>query len=167
MIAVQAAIIFFLLVILGLVLQDEYRKKLASRKAVKLNRFWPSIKERRKSLRIDAELDVYYEVISAKNSIKLASLSRNISLGGINLTLNEKLAPDTALNIELSIPGRPKPIFLQGKTVWAREISAKFNKQHQQRFFATGIKFTQMKPNDEALLREFINQHNQETKIEK
>ena len=158
MIAIQVGIIIFLIAVLIIVYQDENRKKRLARKSAKLNRFWDKDKERRKSIRINTEIDVSYDVVSGEKSLKRSSITRNISLGGMNLALNEKLAPGTILHFELNIPESSKPIFAQGEAVWAKEISEKFIKQKEQRLFATGVKFTQVKPGDEAILRNFINQ---------
>lgn len=85
-------------------------------------------------------------------------MSRNISLGGMNLALNEKLLPGTTLQLQLDIPESPKPIFAQGEIVWTKEISEKFTRQKEQRLFATGIKFIQVRADDETVLHNFINQ---------
>ena len=162
MIAIQIGIIIFLIFVLAIICQDEYRKKRLARKSARLNRFWNKCGERRKSFRINTKIDVLYEVISSEAAQKRNSTSRNISLGGINLALNEKLLPNTALRFELKIPERPKPIFMQGKIVWIEEISEKFSRQKEERLFATGIKFTQIKPEDETALYAFIKQNAKE-----
>lgn len=165
MIAVQIGIIVFLLIVLVMLYQDESRKRKLSRKSARLNRFWAPAhsatgteKERRKSVRINTEIDVLYESISNTKAPKQFSKSRNISVGGINLALNEKLFLGTRLQMQLNIPQSLRPVFVQGEIVWVKEISLRFTKEKRERFFATGIKFTQMKPEDEDALRSFINQ---------
>ena len=160
MFAIQIGLIVFLLFILAVICQDEYRKKRLARKTAKADRFWDSGQERRQKVRIDTEVDVFYEVTSGRSAHKRTSMSRNISLSGINLTLNEKLLPGTDLNLQLDLPQGAKPIFVQGKIVWVKEISERLTgHKREERFFATGIKFTQMAPRDESLLRGFIGQH--------
>ena len=158
MIKVQIGIIIFLLVVLIIIYQDEYRRRIATRKSAKLNRFWNKDEERRKTFRLNTEIDVLYEVLSKNSAQRRFSMSRNISLGGMNLALNEKLLPETILDLQLKIPNNTRPVFVQGKIVWVKEISKKFIKQKEQRLFATGIKFTRIKPNDEAVLHNFINE---------
>lgn len=72
--------------------------------------------------------------------------------------MNEKLPPGTRLDLQLNITENAKPILVQGRIVWTKEISGKFAKQTKQRLFAAGIKFIQIKPADEAILRSFISQ---------
>jgi len=158
MVVLQTGIIIFLIIVLAIIYQDDYRKKKLARKSARVNRFWHKDKERRKSIRINTKIDVLYEVVSG-NAVKIKnSLSRNISVSGINLTLNEKLFPETTLRLQLNIPENPRPIFTQGKIIWVREMLGKFSGQKDQRDFATGIKFTQLTPKDEAILRGFIQQ---------
>ncbi len=158
MIAIQIGIIVFLLLVLGLLYQDERRRENLSRKSARLNRFWDPGKERRKATRIDTEVDVLYDVLTGKGSKAQLSKSRNLSLGGINLALREKLFPGTVLKMQLNIPQSPQPIFVQGEIVWVKEISHKFTNERKERFFATGIKFIQISPEDEGILRRFISQ---------
>lgn len=163
MITLQIGIIIFLLFILLIVYQDERRKKRLTRKSTRLDRFWDGGKERRKSLRIDTAIDVAYEVVSSNIARKCSSISRNISLGGINLALDEKLLPGTALRLQLNIPARPRPVFTEGRIVWVKEISKKFTTEKEQRLFAAGIEFTRMNPGDEVALHKFINQRTKNT----
>ncbi len=162
MVAIQIGIIIFLIFVLAIICQDEYRKRRLTRKSARLSKFWNNTGERRRNFRINTELDVLYEVVSNEVIQKRNSMSRNISLGGINLALNEKLVPDTTLRLEFNIPKRPKPIFTQGKIVWVEERLEKLRSQKEERFFTTGIKFTQMKPEDEAALYAFIKQNSKE-----
>ena len=164
MFAIQIGLIVFLLFILAVIYQDEYRKKRLARKTAKADRFWDSGKERRQQVRIDTEVDVSYEVGSGRSTHKRTSMSRNISLSGINLTLNEKLLPGTDLNLQLDLSQGVKPIFVQGKIAWVKEISERLARhKKEERFFTTGIKFTQMAPRDESLLRSFIDRHIKDT----
>ncbi len=158
MIAVQIGLIIFLVIVLAVVYQDERRKRTLTRKSVRLNKFWNDDKDRRKSIRINTEIDVLYEVASGSTVRKRASLTRNISLGGINLALSEKLLPGTRLSLQLNIPQNPRPIFTDGEIVWIKEILEKPSEQKEQRLFATGIKFIYINPTDEAALDAFIKQ---------
>jgi c-di-GMP-binding flagellar brake protein YcgR len=158
MVAIQIGIIIFLLLVLGVLYQDERKRKDLARKSARLDRFWDAGKERRKSTRIDTEVDVRYDVLADKGPKAQLSKSRNLSLGGINLALEEKLFPGTVLKMQLNVPQSPDPIFVQGEIVWVKQISEKFTNEGKERFFATGIKFTQISPEDEKVLRRFISQ---------
>ncbi len=161
MIAIQIGVIIFLVFILAIVYYDEHRRRKLGRKSAKLSSFWnrnKGGKERRKSVRINAEIDVSYELLSGSAAQKHNLMSRNISMGGINLALNEKLPPGTTLHLKLNVPQNPRPLFTEGKIVWVREVSGRFTRQKEERFFATGIQFIRIKPEDEAVLHSFIQQ---------
>lgn len=153
------AVIIFLICVLTIIYQDEYIRKKLERKSTVLKRFWRSNNksgERRKSIRINTQIEVLYEIVSNVKPQRWASITRNISLGGINLALNEKLFPGTILRLQLNIPKRTHPIFTQGEIVWVKKISVSFTKDTQTVSFATGIKFVQLNPKDELALKEFI-----------
>ena len=162
MVAIQIGIIVFLLFVLAILYHDEYRKGRLSRKSARLNRFWHFDRERRRNVRINTEIDVLYEVSNSKDAHKqLVSKSRNLSIGGMNLALNEKLFPGTNLQLQLDVPQTQRPILVQGEIVWVKEIPAKFSKnakEKTERYFATGVKFVKVKPEDETKLRDFINE---------
>ncbi len=156
MIPIQVGIIVFLVIILVIVYQDEYRRRIQKRKSAKLKSFWNSAQERRKSIRINTEIDVLYEVLSGNLARKQSSISRNISEGGINLALSEKLAPETIIKLQLNLPESPRPILTHGRVIWVKGISEKFSAEKEQKFFATGIKFTQLSRKDKDALSSFV-----------
>lgn len=157
MIRIQIGIILFLVIVLIIVYLDEQKRRILSRKSAKLNRFWNGGKERRKTIRINTALDVSYETVSGDTGKRRTSITRDISLGGINLALGEKFLPGTSLSLQLNLPNSSKPILTQGEIVWVKEISGRFTREGP-RSFATGIKFTRLSPENEAMLREFIKQ---------
>ncbi|MBN2097374.1 MAG: PilZ domain-containing protein [Candidatus Omnitrophica bacterium] len=158
MIALQVGIIVFLSLVLAVVCYDDYRKRIIARKTAHLNRFWNEHQDRRKSVRLDTQLDVLYETIPNHLSLKRNSVSKNISLGGINLALNEKLQTGTMIKMQFGLPDARRLIAVQGEVVWVKEIAQRFTREKQERFFSTGIKFTQIKREDGAALSSFINQ---------
>ena len=161
MIVIQISIIIFLVFIWVVVYQDERRKRKLQRNSAKLNSFWnknKAIKERRKSVRITADLNVSYELLRDNAAQRYNSMTRNVGLGGMNLLLSEKLFLGTTLHFELNIPQSHRPIFIEGKIIWVREFSGKLARQKRERFFATGIQFIHIKPQDEAILHDFIEQ---------
>jgi c-di-GMP-binding flagellar brake protein YcgR len=168
MIIIQIGVIVFLLLILAIIYQDEHRKRRLARKSTKLRKFWSQKdKNRRKYHRVDAEIDVLYEILSDNRTfLNGASLTRNLSLGGVNLALSEKLFPGTILKLQLNLPqsaqSTTRSIFVQGKVVWTKEIYERFTKKNRKRYFATGIQFLQLSLEDEALLRGFICQKTKE-----
>lgn len=160
MLVFQLGVIIFFILILIVVCHDEYRKKKLGRKSVKLDKFWRDEEDRRKKIRISTEIGVLYEVLTGKKSARCNSVSRNISLGGVNLVLTEKLSPGIELNLQLDVPGQRKVVVACGRVVWVKEVSQQPDEQNkQQRAFATGVRFTSMTSKDEDGLRKFIAQH--------
>ncbi len=157
MLAVQLGLILFLIFILAVVGQDERKKKSLTRKSAAADRFWQKTQERRLSLRINTKIDVSYEVVPASADKKYRSVSRNLSVGGINLALKEKLNPGTVIELDLELFENHKPIHAQGKIIWVKKISDKFIKETTDKFFATGIEFLRLHPKDEGFLRSFIS----------
>ncbi len=157
MIMIQIGVIIFLLFILVIIYQEEYRERRLARKSAKVNSFWNGSRDRRKTPRISIEIDVLYEILSGNAAGKQNSRSRDISMGGIGLKLNEKLLPGTILGLQLNIAQSHRPIFAQGEVVWVKEIFKKNTTQKGQRFFGAGIKFTKIEPEDEVALSSFIN----------
>jgi len=160
---IQIGVIIFLLLLLAVIYQDEYRKRRLARKSAKVNTLWNGGIDRRKTPRISIEIDVLYEVLSGNATGKQTSMSRNISLGGIGLILNEKLFPGTVLSLQLNIAQSHRPIFTQGEIVWVKEISKKNTAEKGQRLFNTGIKFTKIEPEDKVALSSFINRRAKNT----
>ncbi|MBU4140347.1 MAG: PilZ domain-containing protein [Candidatus Omnitrophica bacterium] len=163
MIMIQIGVIGLLLLILAVIYQDEYRKRRLARKSAKVNTFWNRNKDRRKTPRINTEIDVLYEVLSGNAAGKQNSRSRDISMGGIGLTLNEKLFPGTVLSLQLNMAQSHRTIFTQGEIAWVKEASKKNIAQKGQRLFDAGVKFTKIGPKDEAALNNFINQRAKNT----
>jgi c-di-GMP-binding flagellar brake protein YcgR len=170
MIVIQTAVIIFLLLVVLIVYQDERKKRKLARKSATLDRFWDNEKnsggkdtERRKSVRIDTKINVSYEVVSTNADKKRNSISSNISKGGINLALDEKLLPETTMDLQLNLPQRSRPIHVRGKIVWVKEIPQEFAEKKGDRFFATGIQFIQIIPKDEIILHKFIDRQIKDT----
>ncbi|MFH1075149.1 MAG: PilZ domain-containing protein [Candidatus Firestonebacteria bacterium] len=165
MLAVQIGIIAFLLLLLAAVNSEEKKKHRQERKLVKANEFWCGTVERRQTIRIDTELEVLYEVITETpaNNHK-ASICKNVSLGGINLVLNEKLLPETKIYLQLNLPGQNKTILTEGEIIWEKEMPQDTaQKDDSERFFNEGIRFVHIKKEDKDILGNFIQTHHPNT----
>ncbi|RKY35831.1 MAG: hypothetical protein DRP69_00300 [Candidatus Duberdicusella sinuisediminis] len=78
--------------------------------------------------------------------------TENLSAGGLRVILDEKLAINTPLRIELELGW--KDIKCKGRVVWATDI--KSLRTEKTNLFDTGIEFTQIEPQDRKTLRELI-----------
>ncbi|MFC1631319.1 PilZ domain-containing protein [Candidatus Omnitrophota bacterium] len=166
MAGIQIGLVIFFIFVLGIICHDEVKKVRQQRKTSKLNRFWHHGRERRKTVRLDTEIAVSYEVVAHNKAQKHLSRTTNISIGGINLALEEKLPPNTVLSLHFNIPQSAQTLNVKGKVIWAKEILAKFVTSGHQRFFATGIKFVYLSKKDEVVLDNFIRQSAKQPRLQ-
>jgi len=80
----------------------------------------PTFLDRRRFERIPLTMPVkFLDVASNQESIAQA---HDISAQGIGLLTNQRLPPDTHLEMWLEIPNRCNPLHIKGKVVWSEEI---------------------------------------------
>ena len=140
---IQFLILAVLLLVLIALFVDEKRLKLVTAQGGKLTEYWDGT-ERRRAIRIKTILHTRYSI--DKKPEQKRSLSKNISSGGIQMQLNEKLSASTPLALNILLPNSNKPVSLKGKVVWVSEI----NQQDEsgRRVFNTGIEFVMLNPKD-------------------
>jgi len=82
------------------------------------------MEERRKYKRFDLALEVKYKITGWGE--RYSTVSKNISAGGICLTLDSELKEKTLLEIELppAEKGSPEPINVRGEIVWLKEVGS-------------------------------------------
>lgn len=95
-------------------------------------------KEKRSSLRLDLALEVEYTL---EGRLKKA-MSRNISLGGIKLLMDEELSAGTRLDLTVKNTNHNKACLVKAEVVW---IQASDEKEGH---FDTGLKFIEMNINE-------------------
>jgi c-di-GMP-binding flagellar brake protein YcgR len=100
--------------------------------------------ERRLYERISVPIKLKYE---AKNRPRLVSesLSKNISGGGICISLKEKLIPKTELALRIEIGSKDDAVVLSGKVVWVRRVEI-VEKNSPTVYYDTGIEFIDANP---------------------
>jgi len=69
---------------------------------------------------------------------------RNICGGGIRLSLLEKIAIGTFLDLDIIIPELPNVIPAKGRVIWIQEIAV--SGQTSARYYETGIEFIDVDP---------------------
>ena len=100
--------------------------------------------ERRIYERISVPVKLTYEVKTRPKIIK-DSVSKNISGGGICLSLQEKLLPKTNLAIKIEIGNGKDVINLSGVVVWSRRVEI-VQKTGPATYYDTGIEFLDADP---------------------
>jgi c-di-GMP-binding flagellar brake protein YcgR len=149
---VSLIILSVLVLIMMTLLIDERRHKPAKSSNGKLTGYWDGV-ERRASVRIKSVLKAKY-CVHKKTDQKKATISKNISLGGILMQLSEKLFPATLLLIDIFLPSENSPITAKGEVVWIRELS--HLDESGRRVFDAGIKFISMNQRDKERLDKHI-----------
>lgn len=93
--------------------------------------------DKRAFVRLDVVLDVEYRLKQASRPFQ-RSLSRNISPGGIKLTIPEKLSPGTELELVMRLPGGEKALDASAEVVWCK------SSQNKSGCYDAGIKFSEI-----------------------
>ena len=153
--SIQAIVICILTIILVLFYFDERKKQASSIPTGKLTRFWDGI-DRRRFVRLNADVPVKYSLPKNSYDLKITK-AKNISAGGICVTLNEKLASDTKISLEICLPTPNRHIVARGKVAWVEE-EVKSNNKEGTRCFNVGIEFKEMSPEDRDALFHFIKE---------
>lgn len=103
--------------------------------------------ERRNFERIPFPVEIEFSVLG-KGKVKGKTTAKDISLGGIQFQLNEKIEIGSRVALRIYLPNRFRPTTVAGEVVWIKE-------NHTTKGFSAGVRFTQADPFDmEELLRE-------------
>ena len=107
--------------------------------------------ERRRFARLEAKLTVSYRTLPVMRTA--TTMSRDVSGGGVRLHLDEPIAPNTLLRIEISWPGRRAPMRLVGKVVWCSPCldTARHGKPVE-----AGIRFMRISPKDRLAIIKYV-----------
>lgn len=76
-----------------------------------------------------------------------AALSLNLSRGGIAIRTSSPLAPNSALRVRFALPGSKRELETEAVVCWSNKRAG------------MGIRFTSVKPADQAAIDEFVNAH--------
>ncbi|MCM8782567.1 MAG: PilZ domain-containing protein [Candidatus Omnitrophica bacterium] len=153
--AIQIIIIFVLVFTLLALYREEKRTEKATAPVGRLTQAWEG-NERRNFIRIDADVPIRYSLPKGPNNSKVIK-TKNISIGGIAMTLNEKLNPHDRLSLQIEIPGSSTPIIVDGEVVWVKEKTDQRDIQGI-RYFDIGVEFKDLLTKDKERLFRFINE---------
>ena len=98
-------------------------------------------KDKRASVRLDLSLEVEYK-LSGRDKPAKKALSRNISLGGIKLLMDEELAAGTRLDLTVKNTNHNKACLVKSEVVWVQASDEK------EGHFDAGLKFIEMNINE-------------------
>ena len=92
-------------------------------------------------MRLDLSLEVEYK-LSGRDKPAKKALSRNISLGGIKLLMDEELAAGTRLDLAVKNTNHNKSCLVKAEVVWVQACDEKAGS------FEAGLKFIEMNINE-------------------
>lgn len=143
------------LILIALYLDERYKHKTGVPTG-RLTQFWDGA-ERRRFVRINADVPVRYTLPKTNNNAK-AIKTNNMSVGGICISLTEKLSPHDKLSLEIEcLPFPSPPIVAKGEVVWIKEDTQEENKDGIRRF-TMGIEFKDISPQGKERLFKFIKE---------
>ncbi|MFH0838947.1 MAG: PilZ domain-containing protein [Candidatus Omnitrophota bacterium] len=157
MFLIQMVMLVTVVVILCVIIFDEYENKRLSKNKAVLEDFWFG-EEKRNAPRFKVKLDIMY-TIPENPGYRNTCPSNDISTSGIQLTLREKLEKDTIIALELDLPHEDskKKITAKGQVVWTKE--SPYPNEEGLRIFNAGIKFIQINETDEKFLADYLQRN--------
>ena len=105
--------------------------------------------ERRKFVRIDKTYIVSYRDLSAKELKSDVTQTKNISVGGLLLTTDKQLSPETVLIVKLRLPGASDYINIKVKVVESKQRANTV-------FYETRVKFIGIREEDRDAIRKIV-----------
>ncbi|MBU3912366.1 MAG: PilZ domain-containing protein [Candidatus Omnitrophica bacterium] len=141
-----------LLIVLLLLLAEErrYRKSITHGLASK---FW-ILRERRRFVRFGEEMKIRYN-LKQNSSTFHDSKTSDVSRKGLCIIAYEKLKKNTAMNLEIEVPGFSKTVHATGQVMWTKEL--KSSDEKGRRLFYTGVRFFKIPPEYEAIFLTHLN----------
>jgi c-di-GMP-binding flagellar brake protein YcgR len=153
MILILLTSLFILGLILMVIYRNEYRLKKTNSPDGRIKEYWEGA-ERRRTVRLEIPLSVKYTALPPHNH-NSNSITRNISKGGIQMLIYEKLNVGDVISLKLNLDSQSQPISGRGEIAWLKDASPEAGATEKRSFIA-GIKFIDLKPKDEERLNSFI-----------
>jgi c-di-GMP-binding flagellar brake protein YcgR len=109
-----------------------------------------TVVERRKFSRIPFNVKVKYDVLKGSSYRAGEARSKNVSAGGICLTIPEKIDIGALLRLKLFIRNDDDFITVIGKVIWFEEFS--ISHTSDDKAYDCGIEFISIDPQDQKIL---------------
>ncbi|MDD5449259.1 MAG: PilZ domain-containing protein [Candidatus Omnitrophica bacterium] len=153
---IQIILIVVLLLILAALYIEERQKKAINIPRGRLTHFWDG-RERRRFVRVSANIPVIYSLPKGSSNLIVRG-TKDISIGGICITITEKLSPRSNISLAIEITGGAEPIIASGEVAWTKE-NTEIDDKEGIRYFDTGIEFKGIIPKDKERLFALIREH--------
>jgi c-di-GMP-binding flagellar brake protein YcgR len=118
-----------------------------------------TIVEKRKFPRIPLNVKVTYDVFEGSPRRTEEARSKNVSAGGIRLTVPEKIDIGALLRLKLSLQGEDDFIIVKGRVVWVQEFSITqtiFNHTSDYKAYDCGIEFVDVSAEDQKSISRYL-----------
>jgi len=158
MLHIQIILIVVLCSILAALYLDEKQKNKIKFPTGRLIQLWDG-SERRRYVRVSTNVHIRYSLPKESNNHIKAIKTKDISVGGICMTVNEKLSPHLKLCLEIETPGVPSPVCARGEVVWVKDNTEDKNDDGI-RYFNIGIEFKEVQPKEKERLFKYIKELN-------
>jgi c-di-GMP-binding flagellar brake protein YcgR len=108
--------------------------------------------ERRRFVRLNASCDVNYKVLKTRPIISDKSLTKNISAGGICFIANDKLNPESVLELNFDLLDKKSIIKAKGRVVWTKSFKIATEPER----FDCGVEFIEINPSDRKRIDQYV-----------
>ena len=110
--------------------------------------------EKRKFSRVETHIPIRYRKLGdSEGDIRDATISKNLSQGGIRFNASEFISRACRLIVELDLPMVSKPIRAISKVAWIRKTDSGDN-------FDVGNQFLEISKGDKELVSEYVDSFN-------
>lgn len=110
--------------------------------------------ERRKFIRFDLDSNVKFKIFDDKNiNENIKGKAKNLSAEGVCIVTEKEIPRNKDIELDISLPGRKKPIRIHGRVLWTHKIKSVSEKIKDH--FEAGIKLYTVDKDDENTLLKY------------
>ena len=107
------------------------------------------VEERRKFIRLEVPVDLKY--IVEGNPERREVTTKDLSCEGLRFTGEGEVKQGALIELNLSIPGAPNPVHVDGKVAWIKRISTQDNSPLE-----VGIEFTKIEEDNKNTFLKYL-----------
>lgn len=109
--------------------------------------------EKRAYLRVNSDFHVWYQTVYESSDFSFGKeLSHDLSIGGIQLEMEDIDTPGTVLILKFDLPEYNKKIEVKGKVMWAKRLNSDK--------FLVGIQFVDLSSVNKDFINKYVKQNN-------
>ncbi len=106
------------------------------------------MRERRRFSRVQQPLDAQFRLYGELTSSWRSARTLNISANGLRFRSEDTLAPGTAIEIQIPLPGMREPLVVRGMVAWAQMQASGVTE--------SGVEFMELSPDTQAQIDELV-----------